>query len=266
MEFEENNHSDKIMAKQEAHASCLIIVDTSGAMGDKIASINAGISTFLEQLKADKKARETVDIAVISFGGSVNVVQEFSPAALIDSIPPLSADVGTPMGEALDKAITMVLERKYMYQTNGVESFIPQVVMFTASEPTDDIMFAKQRLNAENAKSTSGKGRIHLWTFAVQGADVSLLQSLTKRNLYATDSDYTKIFDWARKSLGLVSYSYRGQTFGDTQPQKLPEVWLRPETSQRDQVQLTPVEGAQTGVPADWLHNKGSSEVPTDWV
>ena len=228
---EENNHGDKIMAKQEGHASCLIMVDTSGSMyGDKIASVNAGISTFLEQLKADKRARETVDIAVISFGGSVNVVQEFSPAALIDSIPSLSADGGTPMGEALDRAITMVLDRKHLYDAKGVQSFIPWIVMFTDGEPTDDITFAKQRLDAENAKSTSGKGRIQLWTLAVQGANVALLQSLTKRNLYITDSDYTKIFDWTRKSLALVSASKPG-----------------------DQVQLTPVEGAQTNIPTDWV-------------
>ena len=103
--------------------------------------------------------------------------------------------------------------------------------MFTDGAPTDDISRAKQRLDNENAKGSSGRGRIHLWALAVKGADVSILNQLTKRVLYITDKDYTKIFDWTRKSMAIISASQVG---GIPQLESLEGT------------------GAQINLPSDW--------------
>lgn len=224
--------SEFFKAPSRDHASCLLLIDTSGSMtGEKINSVNNGIRVFFEQLKNDEKARDTVDVAIVTFDSSVSVVQEFMPASSVEVAPILHTGGLTSMGAGLQKAIDMVLERKNFYQSIGVDSFIPWIVMFTDGEPTDSILEAKQRLDAENAKSTSGRGRIQLWALAVQGADVNTLNSLTKRVLYVTDNDYTKIFDWTRKSLAIIS---------DSKPSEIPELPSLEGT------------GAQVNLPSDW--------------
>lgn len=204
--------NEELKAPTKAHASCLLLIDTSSSMaGEKLDSVNDGIRIFLEQLNCDEKARDTVDVAIVTFDSTVTVIQEFMPASSVSTPPVLQANGLTSMGEGLEKAIEMVINRKNLYATEGVESYIPWIVMFTDGAPTDDISRAKQRLDNENAKSSSGRGRIHLWALAVKGADVSILNQLTKRVLYITDRDYTKIFDWTRKSMAIISASQVGE-------------------------------------------------------
>lgn len=225
--------SEELKAKTRAHATCLLLIDTSGSMaGERLDSVNEGIKVFFEQLNNDDRARDIVDVAIVTFDSSVSVVQPFMPVSSVQEPPVLQPGGTTSMGAGLDKAIDLVLERKNLYASEGVESFIPWIVMFTDGGPTDSIDFAKQRLDAENAKSLSGRGRIHLWALAVQGADVDVLQSLTKRVLYVVDKDYTKIFDWTRKSMAIVSAS---------QPGEIPQLESFDGT------------GAQTNCPSDWM-------------
>lgn len=226
------NNEDTILVPQSAHATCLILVDTSGSMGgERIKSVNDGLRQFYQQLLADEQAKDIIDVAVVSFNDSVEVIQEFMPVSLVTEIPELTATGLTAMGKGLETAIEMVLERKRIYDMEGIESFIPWIVMFTDGAPTDDISVAKQRLDAENAKSNSGRGRIQLWTLAVEGASIDTLQSLTPRNLWITGNDYSKIFDWTRKSLAVISQSKPG-----------------------DRPVLPNLEGtgAQTNIPSDW--------------
>lgn len=223
----------ELRAETKPHATCLILVDTSGSMfGERIDSVNRGIKTFLEQLNNDERSRDTVDVAIVKFDSTVSVVQEFMPASAVKELPSLSSGGATAMGQGLEKAIDMVLERKNLYNSQGIESYIPWIVMFTDGEPTDDILRAKQRLDAENAKSSSGRGRIQLWALAVEGADYDTLKSLTKRVLYVTENDYTKIFDWTRKSLAIISVSRVGE---------VPDLPSLEGT------------GAQTNLPSDWM-------------
>lgn len=223
----------ELKAVSRQHAQCLLLIDTSSSMsGDKINSVNEGIKVFFEQLNNDEQARDVVDVAIVTFDSNVTIVQEYMPVSSIDTPPVLSVNGLTSMGKGLEKAIDMVIERKNLYLEEGVESYIPWIVMFTDGEPTDDITIAKQRLEQENANSVSGRGRIQLWALAVKGANVEVLKSLTKRVLYVTDSDYTKIFDWTRKSLAIVSAS---------KPGELPQF---------DSFEGT---GAQTNCPSDWV-------------
>jgi uncharacterized protein YegL len=68
--------------------------------GDKIQELNAGLEAFRSDLLKDEQAARRVDLAFVTFGGSVRVVQDFTSPA--DMKPPaLAADGDTPMGAAI---------------------------------------------------------------------------------------------------------------------------------------------------------------------
>src|ERR1700733_2504801 len=84
----------------EARCPCVLLLDTSKSMaGERIAALNQGLQVFRDELVKDPVARQRVEIAIIAFGGEVQVVQGFVTA---DNFPPplLQAQGVTPMGTA----------------------------------------------------------------------------------------------------------------------------------------------------------------------
>ncbi len=84
----------------------------------------------------DTLARKRVEVAIVTFGGSVRLVSKFQTAE--DFQPPtLSEEGNTPMGEAIEKAIQMLDFRKKQIILQGVEVKPPLIVLITDGEPTD---------------------------------------------------------------------------------------------------------------------------------
>src|SRR5947207_1958764 len=85
----------------EPRCPCLLLLDTSGSMGGKpITELNAGIATFKESLSADSLASKRCEIAIVTFGGHVTTVVEFTTVEHFQP-PILSVGGDTPMGAAI---------------------------------------------------------------------------------------------------------------------------------------------------------------------
>lgn len=125
----------------------VLVLDTSGSMGapvedrngqarPRIDQLNSGIAQFKEEIEAMEGVERTVDVSVIEFGGKVNVVDEFTP--LTDWEPTeLSEGGGTPMGAAIQKATTVVEDRKEDYTESGIPYKRPLIWIITDGKPTD---------------------------------------------------------------------------------------------------------------------------------
>jgi len=62
----------------QPHCATVLLLDTSGSMdGEKIAHLNQALSQFKDETLKDDLARKRVDLAVLTFGGSVQLVQDF---------------------------------------------------------------------------------------------------------------------------------------------------------------------------------------------
>ena len=62
----------------EPRCPCVLLLDTSKSMnGDRIAALNKGLQAFRDELIKDPLARQRVEIAVVTFGGTVQVIQHF---------------------------------------------------------------------------------------------------------------------------------------------------------------------------------------------
>ena len=106
----------------EPRCAVVLLLDTSGSMhGQPIAELNDGLKEFDRALKVDRLAALRVEVAVITFGGSVralNVATDGNHEIPCDAEqafvtadnfhpPSLSAGGETPMGEAVRRALAV---------------------------------------------------------------------------------------------------------------------------------------------------------------
>ncbi|GAB4343103.1 MAG: VWA domain-containing protein [Calditrichia bacterium] len=129
--------------------ACMLVLDTSSSMsGEPISSLNEGVQQFVQEVQEDEFARYSVELGIITFGGSV---QEVVPLQTLENFqaPELSASGYTPMGEAVNLALDRLEQRKQEYKSSGVSYYQPWMVLMTDGQPNDEGWErAAQRLRA----------------------------------------------------------------------------------------------------------------------
>ena len=189
----------------EPRCPCLLLLDTSMSMsGAKIRNLNDGLRLFLDELKSDSMAAKRVELAVITFG-PVDVLQSFvTPDQL--HLSDLKPTGDTPMGAAVQAAISLIEERKVAYRANGVGYYRPWVFLITDGEPTDDVLAATTAIRqGEESKA------FMFYAVAVEGANVERLKTLSIRTpLKLKGLAFRELFVWLSNSLGSVSRSQPG--------------------------------------------------------
>src|SRR5688572_29615696 len=111
----------------EPRCPCVLLLDVSASMqGEPLRQLQAGLQLYKDELAADSLAAKRVEVAVITFGGQVQVQGEFATADAF--LPPqLVASGDTPMGKAIEEAIALVERRKADYRANGVLFYRPWI-------------------------------------------------------------------------------------------------------------------------------------------
>ena len=115
----------------ENRCPVVLLLDTSGSMsGEPIRELNRGIGAFKEDVIKDSQASLSVELAMVTFGGSVNLIQDFT--SIYEFTPPqLEANNQTPMGEAIEYGLHLLETRKLIYKENGVSYYRPWVFLIT---------------------------------------------------------------------------------------------------------------------------------------
>src|SRR6266568_8254214 len=128
------NHFDEIefANNPDPRCPCILLLDTSGSMdGAPVDALNQGLQAFQADINQDNLARRRVDVAVVTFGnGGVQTVQDFVTVSQFKA-PTLSAGGVTPMGEAINRALNMLRDRKAQYKANDIQYYRPWVFMIT---------------------------------------------------------------------------------------------------------------------------------------
>lgn len=190
----------------EPRCGVVILVDTSGSMkGEPIAQLNAGIAAFSAELQGDSLAAKRVELALVTFGPKVEVVCGFGPVETFDP-PQLVAHGGTPMGEAIKKAIELIRERKGQYREAAIPSFRPWIVLITDGEPTDEWTAAARAVATGEAGNSFA-----FYAIGVDGANMTTLtQIATRTPLRLRGLAFTDLFAWLSSSLSMLSRSSPG--------------------------------------------------------
>ncbi len=196
----------------EPRVPTILLVDKSSSMqGKKIQALNSGLEQFGCELSSDPLARKRVDVAVISFGGTVKTACEFTDAQSF--LPPtLQAEGGTPMGEAVVRAVAMLEQRKIQYRQAGIAYYRPWLFLLTDGEPTDEgSPFWHNAISLVDEGEKQGK--LSFFGVGVQEANFKKLNELCPPNRPAMKLRglcFRELFSWLSSSLKAVSCSTPG--------------------------------------------------------
>lgn len=196
----------------EPRCASLLIIDISSSMsGEPIKELQAGLTLYRDELAADPLARKRVEVAIVTFGGSVDVVQNFVTAESF--MPPALETRGdTPMGEAVVTALKLLEDRKAEYRQNGIQYYRPWVFLITDGGPTDA---TSQFWTDAKAKILQGqeKKSFSFYAVGVEGADMDRLKELSPvpEPLKLKGFRFRDLFKWLSNSQGDVSKSQLGE-------------------------------------------------------
>jgi uncharacterized protein YegL len=187
----------------EPRCPCVLLLDTSGSMnGRPIEALNAGLIQYRDELAADSLASKRVEVAVVTFGGQVQTLHDFSTAEAFFPNT-LVAEGNTPMGEAIVRATDMLAARKSLYRQNGILFYRPWIFLITDGGPTDSWQAAAERVRqGEAAKAFS------FFAVGVEGANLDVLKQISVREPLKLDGlRFRDLFQWLSNSQKAVSRS-----------------------------------------------------------
>ncbi|MGH9753426.1 MAG: vWA domain-containing protein, partial [Blastocatellia bacterium] len=210
----------------EPRCPCLLLLDTSGSMNDAkqisqslspvqkilneplaprtvrpIDELNAGLLAFRNELMTDELAVKRVEISLVTFGPVKRLIDFQTPDLF--RAPKLAAEGDTPMGQAIEKAIEIVRDRKTAYRQNGVSYYRPWIFLISDGEPTGD-----WRRAAELVRAGEQSRAFAFFAIGVEGSNFDILSRIAVRQpLKLSGLRFREMFMWLSSSLGSVSRS-----------------------------------------------------------
>jgi len=192
---------------------CVLLLDVSSSMqGDAIDALNDGLKAFQREVSGDMVAARRVEIAIVTFGSSANVVQDF--VTVDQFLPPeLTAGGQTFLGAGIDNALNLLEQRKAAYRHSGVAYYRPWVFLITdgapVGEPEAVVESARARLLAEQ-----DAGKLVFFAVGTESADFERLgtfTSATRPPLQLRGVQFVQLFEWLSKSQQAVAQSRPGE-------------------------------------------------------
>lgn len=195
--------ANEFIDNPENRCPCVLVLDTSGSMqGQPIEELNEGLAQFKRELLTDEMATKRVEVAVIGFG-PVQVLASFAtPDAFTP--PRLEANGDTPMGAAIQQAISLVEQRKQEYKQNGISYYRPWIFLITDGEPTDAYAPAVQALQDGQRRKS-----FEFFAVGVRGANMNVLKQMSgeRAPLTLKGLQFREMFRWLSNSLSSKSQS-----------------------------------------------------------
>ncbi|HTU94025.1 MAG TPA: VWA domain-containing protein [Gemmataceae bacterium] len=201
------DNSAEFADNPEPRCPCVLILDTSQSMaGEPIAALNRGLHVFHEELLAVPLARKRVEVAVISFGSEVRVVQDF---VTVDQFQPplLQAEGETPLCTAIVRALDLVEKRKERYRANGVPYSRPWLFLITDGMPQGDSLETTQQA-VQRLRTAEASRKAAFFAVGVEGANMKLLARISVRPPIKLEGlKFSDLFAWLSASTARAATS-----------------------------------------------------------
>ena len=122
-----------VVIKEARPLPVLLLVDNSGSMAnEKINTVNVALKEMIAEFSAIKNAKGKINIGIISFGNTVEVVQPIDKIENI-SVPEFCAGGKTWMGKAIDTAIDILEDKDQVPE----RAYTPTIILISDGLPSD---------------------------------------------------------------------------------------------------------------------------------
>lgn len=211
------NYYDDLIDNPTPRCPCMLVLDSSGSMsGEPINELNEGVNLFIQTVLEDDFASYAVDLGIITFGGTVQEV--VSIQSVQDVTPPVLSPSGqTPMGDAVNKAIQKLENRKQEYKNSGVSYYQPWLVLMTDGAPTDNYLIAAQKL-----RNLAETNKMNVIAVGIgEGCNLTKLAQFCSSNnppKRLAGLNFKEFFKWLSQSVGeVITKSTPGVSYQPTQ-------------------------------------------------
>ena len=197
-------HDSELANNPNTRIPICIALDVSGSMdGKKIDELNRGVNIFLKTIFEDEITRYSADIAILTFGGTVEKVLDFGAVEDI-KLPKFLARGGTPMGEAVLEALDMLEDRKKQYQKNAVTYWQPWLVLMTDGAATDGehAIPNKVAMAAEKTCDLVKNKKLTLFSIIIEPGTPDELEKFCGKLAPLDGVKFEEFFVWLRKKKG----------------------------------------------------------------
>ena len=162
------------------HCPVILVLDTSHSMwGQGLTDMMSSLKAFYKTIADVQFLNAQVDIAAVSMGDNLCMLEEFTPLHSSDlpnrSIRPKG---DTPIGAALELAQEALQAQISRYQTAGIAFVTPNLILLSDGKSTDDFQAA-----AEHIRNSVESGKLICRAIALgQNADMEALVSIAGRD------------------------------------------------------------------------------------
>lgn len=168
------------LANAMPHCPVVLVLDTSHSMwGQGLTDMMASLKAFYKTIADIQFLNAEVDIAAVSMGDNLCMLEEFTPLHSSDlpnrSIRPKG---DTPIGAALELAQEALQAQISRYQAAGIAFVTPNLILLSDGKSTDDFQAAAEHINSA---VESGKLICRAITLG-QDADMDALASIAGRD------------------------------------------------------------------------------------
>ena len=101
----------------------------------RLEALQAGVEEFYRSLQEHEDAKDSAEISLVTFDSEAKCIQDFGWLEKVKSIPKLKTNGDTHMGEGINLALDLLVQRKEEYKETGVDYFQPWLVIMTDGIP-----------------------------------------------------------------------------------------------------------------------------------
>lgn len=118
---------------------CLCL-DVSGFSEENyIQELNSGLRLFYNTIKKDELASNSIEICIVTFGGSEAECETDFDSLQLRPVPPLLSEYGmASIGEAVNRSLDLLEKRKAEYKKSGVDFYQPWLVLMARRQSNDN--------------------------------------------------------------------------------------------------------------------------------
>jgi uncharacterized protein YegL len=179
-----------------ARCPLVLLLDVSTSMESEIGALSSGVEALGRKLAADGRVADSLDVAVVTFSTEAKVVVLFQDVRTV-TMPSLTVEGSTNMGAGIGLALDVIETQRARYQSQGVKSLRPVVLLITDGEADDTIGDIQKRI----ADGERG-GAAAVYGVAINGASVERLQRIVSRPVMALEGvQLPRVFSWLAESM-----------------------------------------------------------------